>query len=271
MNLTEQAFDAYHDTSEPESSGGTYLIIYGVLQSLFIQQDAIKNLCDALGLTYTPDPQMRIIREIRNQSSGHPTEVTRGRSRSYNHIVRISMSISTFTLVTFDENGTFTTTDVDVTDLIKSQRILVEAALENVIEKLKEEETNHRKTFRDKKIVDFFPKNLENKYQKINSVIDGKTSFDEGILITKAIIDGVKLFESELQTRGISEAYEHIIGEQIKELEYPLNQMLQYLEETTTSKMTKENAEDLSNHIRIELNILIEMAGEIDTDYSTDL
>lgn len=40
---TEAAIDAYIASPEPDR-GGAYLLIYGVLQALFVQQDAIKHL-----------------------------------------------------------------------------------------------------------------------------------------------------------------------------------------------------------------------------------
>jgi hypothetical protein len=46
---TEVAFSAYLEGEEHISSGEGYLIVYGVLQALFLQQYAVRHLHQALG------------------------------------------------------------------------------------------------------------------------------------------------------------------------------------------------------------------------------
>jgi hypothetical protein len=50
-----------------------YLKLYELLQALFLQQDAVKHLCEALAVPNDPDqfPRLRPIREARNASIGH--------------------------------------------------------------------------------------------------------------------------------------------------------------------------------------------------------
>ena len=43
---TELAFDAYSDCSAVSDVGRRYLLVYGVLQGLLIQQDAVKKVCE---------------------------------------------------------------------------------------------------------------------------------------------------------------------------------------------------------------------------------
>lgn len=57
-----------------ECDGSRYILIYGILQGLVVQQDAVSNLCEALGICYDIDPELKNIREIRNDSIGHPTK-----------------------------------------------------------------------------------------------------------------------------------------------------------------------------------------------------
>ena len=47
---TAQAFDSYLKIDEPESLGEKYLNIYGVLQALFIQQDAVTHFSEMCNL-----------------------------------------------------------------------------------------------------------------------------------------------------------------------------------------------------------------------------
>jgi hypothetical protein len=51
---TELAIAAYDQAQRPEDEGGKYLFVYGILQAMFLEQDAVRNLCEALGISYTP-------------------------------------------------------------------------------------------------------------------------------------------------------------------------------------------------------------------------
>ena len=62
--------------------------MYGVLQSLFVQQDAATVLASCLQLSFELPNELKAIREIRNWAIGHPS----GRSDGS------SASISRFTL-----------------------------------------------------------------------------------------------------------------------------------------------------------------------------
>jgi hypothetical protein len=50
---TDLAIAVYHQAEHPEHEGGKYLLVYGILQTLFLQQAAVQNLCEALGIDYT--------------------------------------------------------------------------------------------------------------------------------------------------------------------------------------------------------------------------
>lgn len=138
---TEESFDAYESLQEPKGFGGKYLIIYGVLQSLFIQQDAVSNIYAALGMDYQLSPQLKTIREIRNHSSGHPTEVTRKGGgvpfRIFNHIQRFGLKINTFKLGMFNEAGHLSMLDIDLPKIVEQQRDVLRGELLSVLETLK--------------------------------------------------------------------------------------------------------------------------------------
>ena len=54
--------------------GISYILAYGVLQTIFLQQDAIKHLALSLKLPFQLPPELREIRELRNDATGHPTK-----------------------------------------------------------------------------------------------------------------------------------------------------------------------------------------------------
>src|SRR5467141_3778716 len=63
---TELALEAHMCEVLPEGWGTSYLIVYGALQALFLQQDALFHLAEALTLPEPLDkyPRLREIREI---------------------------------------------------------------------------------------------------------------------------------------------------------------------------------------------------------------
>jgi hypothetical protein len=56
---------------EVESDGWSYLVVYGILQVLYVQQDAATMLAGCLKLPFELPDELVNIREIRNDSIGH--------------------------------------------------------------------------------------------------------------------------------------------------------------------------------------------------------
>jgi hypothetical protein len=141
---TELAIAAYETWENPDSQGTAYLVVYGALQALFIQQDAVENLCQALNIAYARDPLLDDIRELRNDSAGHPTKRGRGKGRAYNFLSRSSLTIGGFDLMTTypgDRPPLFR--HVSILSLIVKQKEILQNVLTEVLDKLKEEEDGH--------------------------------------------------------------------------------------------------------------------------------
>lgn len=78
---TELALRAYEEMPDSVQPGSSYILVYGFLQTLFVQQDAVSNLHEAFKVPYEPDPLLFEIRKIRNDAIGHPTERDRGKDK----------------------------------------------------------------------------------------------------------------------------------------------------------------------------------------------
>ena len=80
----DEAINAYEAKEFGDSKGAHYLAVYGLLQALYVQQDAFYNLSEALGarVNRSDYPELRRIREIRNDSIGHPTKSRPHKKRS---------------------------------------------------------------------------------------------------------------------------------------------------------------------------------------------
>ena len=83
---TELGFSAYEQMLDSPRPGSSYILAYGFLQTLFVQQDAVRNLHEALGICSEPDTLLDEIRELRHDSIGHPTK-----GRRKNNFMQISV------------------------------------------------------------------------------------------------------------------------------------------------------------------------------------
>lgn len=265
---TELAFEAYLKSDEHSSFGERYLAVYGVLQALFIQQDAVKHLHDALNLKYEAHPALRRIREVRNEASGHPTEVVRKKKATFNHISRMSLDKHGFTLLTTGADSDAKLKDVNVLELIYSQRNCLTRALTALVAKLQEEEMEHRKKFRNEKLVDAFPQSLGYIYEKIAEAIDGKPSLWNGAALVDSIIKAIETFNTALDSRGIREAYDDSVGQELRTVEYPLAELHRYFSNPEESKLNGQDANIFLFFIKGGVEKLVRIAEEIDEEYA---
>ena len=82
----------YLENEYPTDTGERYLRIYGAMQGLFLQQDALSDLIKAIhpAKEIRRHDVLKDIREIRNASGGHPTQLRRKGALSMHAIVQSS-------------------------------------------------------------------------------------------------------------------------------------------------------------------------------------
>ena len=137
---TAFAIHSYFSSPYPDDLGIRYVILYGILQTLFLQQDATEHLFHALELDYQRAPELIEIREIRNYAVGHPSRrerkhPDRGRSDRlsfHSHIARISISQFNFKLAIYDSDGNSKYDDVNLLHQIKIQLQIIAKNLEEL-------------------------------------------------------------------------------------------------------------------------------------------
>lgn len=132
---TECAIDAYART--PGSNlGEKYLLTYGILQVLVVQQDAIQHLCQALSIEIKKNPTLNEIREIRNYAIGHPSSVRArkpaGAPVASTYIGQMTISKEGFHLIRAFENGNKNLEYINIVELIEKQREISTRTLEHV-------------------------------------------------------------------------------------------------------------------------------------------
>lgn len=162
---TQEAINHYVNLDRFGPYNGGYLYIYGVLQAINLQQDALNNLLTAL-FEKTIDwkteyPELYKIREHRNDSIGHPTK--RGNDKSFHMIGRSSISNDGFTLASYfpktGDNSKFE--KIKIFECIECQTKLLNQILSDAMGELTNEFKKHKKKFKGDKISSKIPKTYD--------------------------------------------------------------------------------------------------------------
>ncbi|HAO77838.1 MAG TPA: hypothetical protein DCQ92_02460 [Verrucomicrobia subdivision 3 bacterium] len=270
---TELALDAFLKQGDFGDNGTNYLLIYGVLQALFIQQDAVEDLAEALkalNVTYTRSELLKEIREVRNDSIGHPTKRDFPKNNGpSNRMVRMSLSHDRFVLVKNYPDRRTECLDVDIIDLIQKQRANLAATLTSMADKLKEDDMKHKRQFEHEKLQDLFPSTIDYDFEKIYGVCDRNESPEIGATAIKITFAYLEKFKTALQTRGILKAYEFVVDD-LDLIEYSLTGLRKFIEGSPDSTLDSKSANIFAFFAREHIDSLLETAKEIDKEYASD-
>ena len=267
---SDLAIDTYINSEFAEENGEKYLRLYGVLQALFLQQHAVINLCESLGFSdnITAHPKLKRIRNVRNDSTGHPTK--RGNYGSYHFISRASMTKSGFQLMSVYKNNKTTFENIPIIDLIKDQRTYLSKELKKIVDFLKIEEKKHKERFKMEKLENIF----SSRYH-ISKIFEGISKPKYAVMSEihlQQIKDVMDKFKKSLQKRGIEiETYDSIKS-LYELLEYPLKKLELYFKKLIKKEkpaIDDKTAYIFADFIERHLSELKEIAKEIDTEYSS--
>jgi hypothetical protein len=135
LRQTEAAVEAFARFEGEIGSGGHFLALYGVLQALVLQQDAVCHLQEALGdvsKSVISNRQLQDVRTIRNWSVGHPTKVDRRDTLSHHKIRRPRLGRG-FELVSAFDDGTHQYRYVSIADLVRTQKLALGRLLRKML------------------------------------------------------------------------------------------------------------------------------------------
>ena len=269
---TELAIAAYTAQELGPDKGAAYLAVYGLLQALFLQQDAIFNLCESLGISDTISnyPRLQEIREMRNASIGHPTKRGRKPPFSYHAISRLSLSSRGFQLLTSDETGTSRFEWIAIPELIADQNSYVSAILTSIIEKLEQAAAAHREQFKKEKLVAIFPPTLDYYISKVFESIQRGENYPLGGVNLHMVQQVLKDFQSTLEKRGIELDTYAVVKDVYDVLAFPMAELetyFQHIERGEAPNLNKEAAHIFAFFISKKIDELKDIAKEIDEEY----
>ena len=98
----------------------------------------------------------------------------------------------------------------NIHELIKTQNKVISTSLLEVVNKLKEDEMEHRKKYRDNKLADIFPQTLRYHFEKMYESTHRTSPFEIGKINFDVLLKVLEDFVSELKRRGVYEAYEWV-------------------------------------------------------------
>lgn len=167
------AIDYYKLSAYPKNYKGKYLYTYGLLQALFLQQDAIISLSSVLHKKIdlkTDYPEIQKIRDIRNDTIGHPT--TRS-GQKFIHIGQITLEKDGFKYITYPNANSV---QVDIKNLLIKQEEFAKEILNKILNRLLDDINNFFAKFEGKKMKEIF---------KMLTYIQGKACSDTHSYIFK--------------------------------------------------------------------------------------
>ena len=250
------------------------MYVYGTLQALLVQQDAVEHLAESLEIPYDPDPnavqELDEIRDIRNDSIGHPTKRDRNKDKTvrFNFISRISIGNQGFGLGTSYSDGRQDYfKDINIPNLITTQRSILRGVLVKVIHKLEEQEMEHRKEFADQKLADAFHPSLNYLLRKMREAAGPSGDVRLGSINVDYILKFIGEFKTKLAEREIFEAYEGLTYD-LELVDYPLQELRKYFSNPDETHIDQRDASIFAYFAEKQTQKLLEMAKELDEEYS---
>lgn len=264
---TIYAIGSYEITDFPKDYGLQYIYTYGLLQSLFLQQDAIRHLSEAFDIKLNQSEILLDIRGIRNASIGHPTKQNQNGTRFYNHISRVSMSKTGFDLLRYSEPREYDMVNVDIPSMMREQLSEVVTGYREIANKLAEADRMHKEKFKESLLQDVFPSAMGYFFEKIGQGISAHSSGDRefGRSNLRMLKETYEKYRTALGERNELHEYTKFdLGEYF----HAIKRLEEYLSGDSDS-MEELDARIYWSYLRAEHSGFVEIAKEIDEQYQS--
>lgn len=260
-----EAIQSYEKEHYPDDIGLKYLFTYGLLQALFLMQDALRHLSEAFHIPFQLTDTLREIRNFRNASIGHPTKQDQKGKRYYNYISRISMTKGGFDLMrsTGDRNHAFLY--VDLMKACADQLDGVIAAYGKVVETLEKIDRVHREKFKNSPLTDIFHSAMGYCFEKISQGIHGYSHGDRefGHRHVGMVKETYEKFRAAMAERGDLNEYTEF---DLAEYFHALAKLDKYFSGEDKA-MEEADARIYLSYLRHEHQHFVAIAKEVDAEY----
>jgi hypothetical protein len=269
INDVDSALTAYLENKFPDETGERYLRLYGALQGLFMQQDALFDLIRAIhpAKDIRLNDVLRGIRDARNASVGHPTQMRRKGVVSVHGIVQNSMRKDGFELLSYPENDGEMFQHVSVPELIEKQRAEAARILSEVVEDLRGQEEAHREQFRKVSLMKVFD-HVSYAFEKIFEGIRGGAVPNLGTWGVGCLQKSLDDFGDLLKARGLSMRSYDSLYYVYEKIDHPLTELTKFVRMEPSEIASNKSAAVFAEALRSYFDELRSMAGEIDQEYA---
>ncbi|MDH5189901.1 MAG: hypothetical protein OEW89_01475 [Gammaproteobacteria bacterium] len=259
------AVESYETTPFPEDIGLKYIYTYGILQALFLMQDALRHLSEAFEVPYELTETLREIRNYRNASIGHPSKQDQNKKRYYNYISRISMNKPGFDLMRSSGDRDHIFTRVDIARACSDQLDGIIDAYRKIVERLEEIDKMHKEKYKDTPLADIFHSAMGYFFEKIAQGIHAHSYGDRefGYSHVRLVKDTYKKFQAALVERNELNDYTEY---DLKEYFHALDRLDTYFSGTENT-MEESDARIYLSYLRYEHKHFLQIANEIDAEY----
>lgn len=257
----EYATAAHADLRDVTDPGLLYLAHFGFVQALYLQQDAVRHLCECLGLADLSKnvDALDDVKQVRNDLA----HMTNRAGQRFVGVVRASMTAQRFVRYSFGEYDLHQVEIVCCDLLLKQQRVLGKV-LDDAIALLADDERRHRAAFRGEMLSTIFDK-LGYPMEKITVGARRLRKEDDRVIavaMLEVVSDAMTEFQEALAQRGwfpnVSPSVDHNLGvgrraiERLRQLLIPeadsIDAEAMTLLLTTTVERLVESAKDLDEH-----------------------
>lgn len=270
---TDAAIAAFPGVARPKNTGQRYLAIYGVLQAMFVQQDAVRDMHEALGLEWKPCeiPELDRIRKCRNASIGHPTKQGSQGSPNHHFIIQISLTEDSFELLTRSHDGKTTTEHVRLGEFIRQQSTVIGETLARLLDGLQKDDREYRMSVSTQSLARVFDNQIHYAFEKLIGATRRSSPDPLGAWGLEHISRTLDCFEKQLKARGLD--INSFPGVQIAwdETAYPIRQLQLFLGEKTDGVPPEaEAAYIFASFLDQKIRELEHMAQEIDSEFKCE-
>jgi hypothetical protein len=260
------AIDAHSTTAFPDSAGSAYLIVFGLFQACFLQQDATTHLSEVLHVHLPADAGLSEVRNTRNDIIGHPTKRGSQNSRTAHAISRPSISQWRIDVIsTTAATAQVALRHVDIRKKLELQRKGIEQHLGMILRELKNREQEHAMSFVHEKLADMFPATLSYHCEKIFEGTYRPSNIPLAAVNLQMVHDVVEKFRSALTNRGELPGND-FINYKFDELRNPFNRLRGFF--SGNSPLNAEDAYAITFFLRAKVQELAELAREMDESYN---
>jgi tetratricopeptide (TPR) repeat protein len=262
---TIYAISSYEAADFPKDNGLQYVYTYGLLQALFLQQDAIRHLSEAFDIKLNLSDKLLDIRGIRNASIGHPTKQNQNGTRFYNHISRISMSKAGFDLMRYSEPRKHDMVNVNISSMVQDQLTEVAIGYKEIASKLAEADKMHKEEFIKELLQDIFPSAMGYFFEKIGQGIWAHSVDDQdfGKSNLRMLKETYIKYQDAIKERNELHEYTEFA---LSEYFHAIKRLEEYLS-SQSSSMDELDARIYLSYLRAEHKGFVELAKEIDEQY----